>query len=511
MTNAAKQHQRHNVQLEDRYVEILSNGKPKGMLSLLANSITKKVMNGGTEEKEGVKDQKEDAGDSDLRHNVEMIHGIPVYGYNNAIPANEDEKVGRLATDDDQVDWFIGFRTNTTDTVVKRFCDNLAGRASCTMTGHPSEHGLNVDVMRATKEELKQTLRVHPEVEFSEADGVVELIPEIPSDKASQLMQSAQTGIPWGLQRINERNWSGSSSFIPSPEGGSGVHVYVIDTGVRTTHKDFEGRAIPTLESVGEQIRECDPADTSCATDVNGHGTHCAGTVAGRTYGVARNATVHAVRVFTASGDCKMSWVLRAIDWVLANGSRPAVVSLSLGAKKDTAGKAFPVAIAKAAAEGVLTVAAAGNEKTDACTIVPASIPEVITVGSITNSDHMSDFSNYGPCIDLFAPGTDIASAGHLSDNSFVTMSGTSMACPHVTGAVAIILGQHSNLSTQRVSELLMQNSTANVIKNLSSALPTANKILHVDGIHAKSTSSFKPRVWVQISLACVFESLFAM
>merc|ERR1719379_631726 len=201
-----------------------------------------------------------------------------------------------------------------------------------------------------------------------------------------------------------------------------------------TSHVDFGERAIPTIEVLGNGVIECAADDASCARDVQGHGTHCAGTIGGTEYGVAKGATIHAVKVLSDSGRGSFSWFVEALDWVVTKGQRPAVFSASLGGQGNIG--FVETAIDRATAAGVVVVVAAGNDNMDACGFSPAHVSSAITVGATRSDDTRAYYSNYGSCLDIFAPGSSITSAAVSSDSSSATMSGTSMACPHVAGAV---------------------------------------------------------------------------
>merc|ERR1712217_1016358 len=201
--------------------------------------------------------------------------------------------------------------------------------------------------------------------------------------------------------------------------------------------------------------------DANCAVDRNGHGTHCAGTIAGKTVGVAKQAIVHAVKVLGDNGSGSNRGIVQAIDFVTTQGQRPAVISMSLGCGSPCQSRSEAIAIQAAVRAGVTVVVAAGNNgntnRPDACDYAPAGIPQAITVGSITsNNDQRSSFSNIGSCIDVFAPGSAILSASHRSDTGGSILSGTSMACPHVSGVAALALGKDSNLDPFQVTDLII-------------------------------------------------------
>jgi subtilisin family serine protease len=283
-------------------------------------------------------------------------------------------------------------------------------------------------------------------VDFIEMDTQVQSIPEQPTDEDGMNV-SIQSHASWGLKKIGQVPGSSRS-------GGKGVHIYVLDTGVRVSHADFNGRAIPTLDCTRYAAPwEC-KGNRDCAADRQSHGTHCAGTAAGATYGVAPDATIHGVKVLGDDGSGSNAWILSALDWIKNFGERPAVASMSLGGPGTS--PSAKVAYENVIAAGVTIVVAAGNDNDDACGYNPAFIPSVITVGSTDMHNRRSSFSNYGRCVDLFAPGTDIVSAGHQFDSQSATMSGTSMACPHVAGAAALVLSADPNLSPAQVLEKIL-------------------------------------------------------
>jgi serine protease len=228
---------------------------------------------------------------------------------------------------------------------------------------------------------------------------------------------------------------------------------------------------------VSTRPKECH-GSTTCARDVHGHGTHCAGTVGGTKYGVAPGSTLHGVKVLSDSGSGALSWIVGAIDWIATKGERPAVVSMSLGGPGVSA--AYTRAIDTASSKGLTVVVASGNDNSDACNFSPAFVPSAITVGSTTNRDARSSFSNYGSCLQIYAPGSNIKSAGHGSDSGSATMSGTSMACPHVAGAAALLLESNPNLNSKQVLSTMLGKAVSNKITGVKSTCP--NKLLYVGG-----------------------------
>ncbi|GAA0651755.1 serine protease [Streptomyces thermocarboxydovorans] len=270
----------------------------------------------------------------------------------------------------------------------------------------------------------------------------------------------------WGLDRVDQRNLPLNSSYAYPDKAGEGVTAYVIDTGVRISHNDFGGRASNGYDAVDND---------NVAQDGHGHGTHVAGTVAGSSYGVAKKAKIVAVRVLNNSGSGTTAQVVAGIDWVARNAVKPAVANMSLGGGADSA---LDTAVRNAIASGVTFVVAAGNESTDASTKSPARVTEAITVGATTSSDARAGYSNYGSVLDLFAPGSSITSAWRTSDTATNTISGTSMASPHVAGAAALYLADNPSASPSQVSTALTSAATTGVVGNPGSGSP--NRLLYV-------------------------------
>ncbi|MGW2560425.1 S8 family peptidase [Streptomyces sp. NPDC001514] len=270
----------------------------------------------------------------------------------------------------------------------------------------------------------------------------------------------------WGLDRIDQADTAGDSKYTYPDSAGEGVTAYVIDTGVRISHKDFEGRATHGFDAVDND----DSAD-----DGNGHGTHVAGTIAGSAHGVAKKAKIVAVRVLDDSGSGTTEQVVAGIDWVTKNHQGPSVANMSLGGSADPA---LDEAVRKAIAAGVTFGVAAGNESSDASQGSPARVEEAITVASSTKDDKQSDFSNFGKVVDIYAPGSDITSDWNDSDEGTKTISGTSMATPHVVGAAAVYLAAHKDATPEQVAKALTDGATADKISNPSEGTP--NKLLKV-------------------------------
>lgn len=272
----------------------------------------------------------------------------------------------------------------------------------------------------------------------------------------------------WGLDRIDQRALPLDQSYTYPDKAGEGVTAYIIDTGVRITHQDFGGRASYGYDAVDND---------NTAQDGHGHGTHVAGTVAGGAYGVAKKAKIVGVRVLDNNGSGTTAQVVAGIDWVTRNAVKPAVANMSLGGGADSA---LDTAVRNSIAAGITYGVAAGNESTDASTKSPARVAEAITVGATTSTDARAGYSNYGSVLDIFAPGSSITSSWGTGDTATNTISGTSMATPHVVGAAALYLSQNPSSTPAQVRDGLVAAATPNVVTGPGTGSP--NRLLNVGG-----------------------------
>jgi subtilisin family serine protease len=310
-------------------------------------------------------------------------------------------------------------------------------------------HAISGFAAEMTEEEAI-ALSEDPDVRFVEEDSVVEI-------------STTQSSAPWGLDRIDQRDrpLSGTYSYTTT---GSGVNVYIIDTGIRRTHTQFGGRAFVGFDAIG------DGRNTS---DCNGHGTHVAGTVGGSTYGVAKAVRLYAVRVLNCSGSGTNSGVIAGIDWVTGHRVRPAVANMSLG---GGASSALDTAVRNSITAGVTYAVAAGNSNANAGNYSPSRVGEAITVGASTSTDARASYSNYGSVVDIFAPGSGIISSWYTSDTAIATLSGTSMASPHVAGVAARYLQSNTAASPATVRNAIVNAATLNRLSGIPTG--TANRLL---------------------------------
>jgi subtilisin family serine protease len=313
---------------------------------------------------------------------------------------------------------------------------------------HVFQHAINGFAAEMSEEDA-EALSNDFRVKFVEEDGVV-------------TADVTQNGATWGIDRIDQRNRPLNGTYIYNWTG-SGVRAYVIDTGIRTTHTQFGGRASNVFDAFGGSGADC-----------NGHGTHVSGTIGGSTYGVAKSALLRGVRVLDCNGSGSTSGVISGVDWVTANHISPAVANMSLGGGVSTA---LDTAVNNLSNSGVPIAVAAGNSNANACNSSPARAANAITTGSTTSTDARSSFSNFGTCVDLFAPGSSIVSSWFSSNTATATLSGTSMASPHVAGVAALYKQANPSASSTTVRNAIVNNATTNVVTNAGTGSP--NRLLY--------------------------------
>ncbi len=301
--------------------------------------------------------------------------------------------------------------------------------------------------------EAVQELQTDNAVAYIETDQQTQAIPTPPEPDVNVLETI------WGLDRINQVDLPLDSSYSPAVTG-AGVHAYILDTGIRASHVEFGSRVAAGFDFVD--------IDTN-PDDCHGHGTHVSGTIGGTSYGVAKDVTLHGVRVLDCNGSGTYSGIIAGIDWVIANHISPAVINMSLGGGLSTT---LNEAVKRAHEAGITVVVAAGNSNTNACYSSPASAPEAITVGATTATDTRSSFSNIGTCVDIFAPGSSIKSAWHSGDTAYNTISGTSMASPHVAGVAALYLQTTPAASPDDVAAELTSHASPNKISDPGTGSP---------------------------------------
>ncbi|MFF2775478.1 S8 family peptidase [Streptomyces sp. NPDC058052] len=322
------------------------------------------------------------------------------------------------------------------------------------------EKAINGFAVPLTSSQL-DIVRTTPGVTSVEEDAVT-LAPPQPAAPAGARSPAGS----WGLDRIDQWNLPLDNDFT-TQGSGAGVTAYILDTGLDYAHDEFGGRASSGFDAMG---------DGRAGQDCNGHGTHVAGTVAGKTYGVARKASLVSVRVLGCDGRGSYSGMIAGLDWVARNARQPAVLNGSLGGDRSTALNNATTALRAA---GVLPVIAAGNDAKDACTVSPASATGTVTVAASNPWDEEASFSNYGRCVELYAPGQDIVSA--KLGGGAVALNGTSMAAPHVAGVAALYKAEHPTATPSEVAEWLDDQSTKDLLTNVSPNTP--NKLLYTGGL----------------------------
>ncbi|EPG6084499.1 S8 family peptidase, partial [Acinetobacter baumannii] len=285
----------------------------------------------------------------------------------------------------------------------------------------------------------------------------------VESDKIVNIDATTQSNPDWGLDRIDQKALPLNSAYSYL-QTGSGTTAYIVDTGILSSHQEFSGRVLSGYTAI---------SDGNGTTDCNGHGTHVAGTVGGTTYGVAKSVNLVPIRILGCDGSGASSNVIAGLDWILKNGKKPAVVNMSLGGATSSS---LDSAVENLYNNGYVMVVAAGNSNTDACTSSPARVSKAITVAATDNTDTRASYSNYGSCVDIFAPGSQINSSWIGNNTATKILNGTSMATPHVVGVVAEMLQSTPTASPQTISTNLLNQASSNVVKNPSGS---PNRLLY--------------------------------
>ena len=326
---------------------------------------------------------------------------------------------------------------------------DLAARLNLNV-GKVYQHALAGFSTKASPQALRALLR-DPRVAYVEEDGLVEL-------------NATQSNATWGLDRVDQRDRPLNGTYVYDYVG-SAVRAYVIDSGILASHNDFGGRVLSGYTAI---------SDGRGSSDCNGHGTHVAGTIGGATWGVAKGVRLVPVRVFGCTGGSANSTIIAGIDWVRANRVLPAVANMSLG---GGASSATDTAVNNLINSGVTVVVAAGNDNADACNYSPARVANAITVGSTTSTDARSSFSNFGSCVNIFAPGSAIMSTWYTSNSATNSISGTSMASPHVAGAAVLVLAADNAASPATVRSRIYNKVSTNKLTDIGTGSP--NRLLY--------------------------------
>lgn len=363
-----------------------------------------------------------------------MVADVPIYNF---------EMRSQQKTASEVYEWVLFLRKGA-------LIEDLCSKTTCKTRGHNG--GVPFVSVSASEDGLRGLLKgFSDEVSFAEPDIDV----DVPNDIIVDGPQAAESNL-WHLNRV------GRSSFT-----GRGTHIYVMDTGVRSTHRDFGGRAIPTLDTIagGGIPIECN-GDVTCGTDYHGHGTHVAGTAGGRNFGVAPQSTLYVMKVCCGSG----TNVLGGMDWIVENAPRPAIMTVSLASQGRS--ESSRQGVDRVVNAGVIVTVGAANDNVDTCTMTYGFIPSAISVGATDSLDRRARFSNFGPCNDIYAPGVSIFSAWNNADDGVRTISGTSMATPMVAGAAALLLEQDPARSPEQIIAKMQDMSIKGVISDLQGGDP---------------------------------------
>jgi len=394
------------------------------------------------------------------RKDAKKIAGVPVINYRYRHLQSPAKQEGLEVA----YDWVVKFKAGLGDDELESFCGGGPGAGQCVALGHPGHGGVPLATVRGTERKLRKLLELRPwMVDFVEPDTPVELEPAPAAEEAAARVDERTL---WNLEKVN---------IAQARFTGRGVHVYVMDSGIRCSHQEFGGRAVGAVDTLINWgvATECDSMqDDTCCADPIGHGTHVAGTAGGVNYGVAKEATIHAMKVFPGSG----SNINAGMDWMARFAQKPAVMTMSLGGAEPS--ESSREAVDAVVNSGVPVIVSGGNSIIDSCLQSYSFIASAIGVGASTSTDTRASFSNFGTCIAIFAPGQSIVSAHHWYDTESLTMSGTSMAAPLVAGATALLLEEDPSLTPTGVRIALRERATKNALVDLLAGDP--NLLLNV-------------------------------
>lgn len=362
------------------------------------------------------------------------------------------QHVASAAQDESEGTYILVLRSSNDIDVAEAEVVKSGGRTEKRFT-----HAINALSVRVKHSEVAR-LRNNPKVLFVELDQPV------------YALDTQNPSPSWGLDRLDQRTLPLNSTFTATDKG-VGVDAYIVDTGILSTHTDFAGRMSTGYSAI---------SDGNGTNDCNGHGTHVAGTTAGATYGIAKSATLIPVRVLDCTGSGTFSGVIAGLDWIVSHhvAGKPAVANMSLG---GGASSSVDLAVQNVISDGVVMAVAAGNDGLNACNYSPARAVNAITVGSTTSTDARSTFSNTGSCVDIFAPGSGITSAWIGSTTATNTISGTSMATPHVAGVAAVLFGRYPTSTPAQIATMLRNSATPNIVASAGTGSP--NYLLYLDPV----------------------------
>lgn len=384
----------------------------------------------------------------------------------NANAAAAKEKVAAKKAEkeaEECLDYLVVFKAGTTISDIEKTAKGAGGKVL-----KKFHNAVKAAIINGPPSKMEALVGKNPNIRLAELDGQV-------------VSQGIQTDAPWGLDRIDQNPLPLSTTYDDKDVTGFSIPAYVVDTGIFAGHQDFGGRVAAGFTSITDGLG---------SADCNGHGTHVAGSIAGSTYGAAKRATLIPVRVLDCAGSGTYSSVMAGLDWIAANhpAGAPGVVNMSLG---GAASSTLDAAVRGVIAKGLTVVVAAGNSNIDACTTSPARVKEAITVAASTSADARASFSNFGSCVDVFAPGASITSAWISSSTSSAVASGTSMASPHVAGIVARFLVNNPATVPYNVEQSVINGATQNVLSNIGAGSP--NRLLYFEFAADTSTPPTTP------------------